>query len=74
MTTNQKPNTSQTQAIRSDMEKDEYPKVQYIWWFPEWKGFRRHMWPGNMSKILHYSILLGWLEIRVWRSPNDLPR
>jgi hypothetical protein len=41
-------------------------RVQFIMW-RDWRGFGWHRWQGGISTILFGSLLLGWLEVRVWR-------
>jgi hypothetical protein len=45
------------------------PKVQIIVW-RDWHGVRWHRWRGGIGQILRGSLLLGWIEIRVWRRPS----
>jgi hypothetical protein len=41
------------------------PRVQIICW-RAWR-LRWHRWQGSISKILWFSVLLGPVEVRVWR-------
>lgn len=44
-----------------------FHKFSFIWWFPEWQGFGYRSWKETSFGIfLDYSVLIGWLEIRVW--------
>jgi len=40
-----------------------WPRVQVILW-RGWKGLRWHRW---RSPVLAGSLLIGWIEVRVWR-------
>jgi hypothetical protein len=42
------------------------PRVQIIWW-GAWRGIRWHRWSPAYAKFFRGSLLLGWLELRVWR-------
>jgi hypothetical protein len=42
-------------------------KVQAIWW-RDWHGLKWHRWQSKrLNQIWRGSLMLGWLEIRVWR-------
>lgn len=45
------------------------PKWQVIFW-RSWKGLRWHRWTGSYAAILRGSLILGWVEFRVWRRPR----
>lgn len=43
--------------------------LQFVWWWPEWKGVGFYRWSGNWKTIYEWSIRLGWLEVRRWARP-----
>jgi hypothetical protein len=44
-------------------------RLQFVWWFWDWQGLKIHDWkdPHNVLPF-RYSVILGWLEIRVWKN------
>lgn len=44
-----------------------WPRAQVIFW-REWKGLRWHRWQGKMGVLFRGSLILGWIEIRIWRA------
>ena len=49
-----------------------FGRVQLIWWFPKFLGFRVRRWRDDYNgKILDFSILILWLEIRVWKKGRE---
>lgn len=35
-----------------------------VLWWPEWQGLGLHRWDGALARTYHWSLLLGWLELR----------
>jgi len=52
-------------------EKTKEPKgLQFVSWFPGWKGFCFKHWEGNMRFIYSWSLVLGFWEIRKWQTKS----
>ena len=51
-------------------------KIQWVWWWPEWKGVGFYRWEGDWALIYRWSIRLGFVELRRWtfgnRPPEDM--
>jgi len=44
-------------------------RYQFIWW-PRWYGVRgRKQFTAGLALVYEWSLMLGWLEIRKWRTP-----
>lgn len=44
------------------------PRFQVLVW-PAWKGIGWRSWTGGIGRILRGSLVLGWVEVRLWRRP-----
>lgn len=42
--------------------------VQFVWWWDRWYSLPRFVrWEGGYGVFLDFSIIIGPLEIRVWK-------
>ena len=41
--------------------------LQFVNWFPKWKGITFSHYKGNMYYICEWSLVLGFWEIRKWQ-------
>lgn len=44
-------------------------KLQFVNWYPEWRGFSFMRSKGCIILIYDWFLDLGWFEIRKWREP-----
>jgi hypothetical protein len=44
------------------------PFTQVVWWLGEWGGFGFYRWSGASACMFRWSIALGFVEFRRWRS------
>jgi len=47
--------------------KKKYKGLQFVNWFPKWKGFAFGRWKGTYRYIYDWSLVLGFWEIRRWQ-------
>lgn len=40
--------------------------MQFVWWFPDWKGFGFYRYERGMARIYRWSLVLGFVEVRRW--------
>ena len=43
-------------------------RFQVVWWWPEWKGVELRRYTESWALIYHWSLWLGFVEIRRWAS------
>lgn len=46
-------------------------RTQVVWWYPKWQGIRFFRWGGAANCLFRWSLNIGFVEFRRWRSTDE---